>query len=200
VEADDAIAARFTFAGGEPMHLRLGDRIETLRAVVDPIGQRTLTSEETDATLIFTADERVFTVIDVLGARSSVLHLVQLALARVPFEVRAGLTWTDHLDSSEVSGDPLGAVVRWLGDGVRPYLPTGGLEMVYEQRLEDDLLVVEGRSSRSDRQGRPWLSTRAALHPRRGLVEVEVTRGERVRSARTPTAEPAAPRSEEIRA
>lgn len=180
IEVDDKVASPFTFAAGRPVRLRTSDgTMETLTAEVDPIGQRLLTSAETGARLVYTNDGRLFTVLDVLGARRSALHLVHQALARVPFECRSGLTWSDDLGPRDV----LGGVGQWVLDAVRPYLPTGGFEMVYSAHESDDELIIEGQSTRTRADGSPVLTTRAALSARDGLRSVAVTRDGRTRSA-----------------
>jgi murein DD-endopeptidase MepM/ murein hydrolase activator NlpD len=201
IEADPAVArllafplGRLRFAVGEgppPQGQGLPEaqaraRAQEVLVTVDLTGRRLMRSERPEATLRYAVDDRLFTIYDSVGSQRSVLHLLHLALPRVPFE--PGLRWRDHLPLRRLM--PPG--MRLLLDPVEPFLPGGGLAVDYSARREGRSLVVEGRSQRTNGQGEPWVSTRATLSPSRGLTELVVTvRGRTRHALRLPDPPPA---------
>ena len=168
IEPDDALARLLDIRSERPIRFRVDGREQVVEASVGLLGQRVLTTERPPASLHYALDGRLFTIYDVLGSRRSVLHLLHMALPRLPFE--AGATWTDHLPLRRF----LHPLARWLLDPVQPFLPWDGLEVRYTARWEAGALVVEGRSQRADGDGVPWVSTRAELAPGLGPRVIEV--------------------------
>ena len=179
IEPDDALARLLDIRPGKRLRFVVEGQEQVVEASVDLLGQRLLKTARPAASLRYGVDGRLFTIYDALGSRRSVLHLLHMALPRLPFE--AALIWTDHLPLRRF----LPPAARWLLDPAQPFLPWDGLAVRYSARWEAGGLIVEGRSQREDRAGTPWVTTRAELAPGIGVRAVEVTvRGKRRRAER----------------
>ena len=191
VEADDERALPLRFGYGEPRHARYVDgrreRSEQLTAGIDLLGRCVLRSESTDAVLYYEHTPSGFTVHDVVGVSGSSLHLLRVALSRVPFDASSSLRWSDRLPLRPF----LPVWLRALYDVVSPLGAPSSLSMTYSARREGASLLVEGRSDRSSRDGSPWVVSAARLSPGVGLVSVDVrVRGRRQRVDLSPVASP----------
>jgi len=191
VEADDERAQLLRFGYGESRHARYTDgrreRSEQLTAGIDLLGRCVLRSESTDAVLYYEHTPSGFTVHDVVGPSGSSLHLLRVALSRVPFDASSSLRWSDRLPLRPF----LPVWLRALYDVVSPLGAPSSLSMTYSARREGASLLVEGRSDRSSRDGTPWVVSAARLSPGVGLVSVDVrVRGRRQRVDLSPVAPP----------
>lgn len=165
---------------GEPLLLKSEGsnpmvRTERLEPDIDPMGRLVLRSADRGATLYYEHNADLFTVFDTVGSRRSYLHLVQMALGRVPFELDENLEWTDFLPVRRLL--PTGLAP--LYDLLSPFVPTFGLEVTYRSHRRGEELIVEGRSVRVKRDGSPWLTTRATLRNGSGIGQIEVCIGQR---------------------
>ncbi|MDD5308445.1 MAG: urea transporter [Deltaproteobacteria bacterium] len=151
-------------------------RIERITAEVGFYGDLKLRAEAPPATLHYDLGETVFTVLDTIGAPRSALHLLHAALPRIPLEISARLSWTDHLPRRRF----LPRAARALLDLAAPFTHGGDVEMTYRGAREGRDLVVRGESTRRLPGGTPWLATEARFRHGQGLVRVEVSlRGRR---------------------
>jgi len=186
LEPQADLARRLAFPYGEPLRFEEegdGGRTETFVPDIDLYGRLLLRSVEREATLVYDRGEELFMVHDVLGSRRSLLHLLQSALSRVPFDSTEGLRWTDHL--------PLRSLAPWLlrplFDFVSPFLGAGGVTIDYEAERSRRTVVIRGTSRRLGGDGRPLVRTEAELKRGSGLTRFEVTvRGRRRAARRVP--------------
>ncbi len=182
--ADEQLRAMFAFDQPSLQFVHDDGRLERLDVEVDLSNRRVLASED-DTRLYYDHNGITFTIFDVIGPRRSALHLLRMAIGRVPFEATPDLTWRDYV--------PLRyALPRWTGwllDFLSPFLSQSGLEMVYQARREGSEFVVHGASSRTS-GGAPFIETRAVLTAEAGLREVEVTIGDDTRRVRRHQQEP----------
>ncbi|MGM0558022.1 MAG: urea transporter [Myxococcota bacterium] len=178
LDADDQMRALFAFPEAGFCLEHDDAHREEITVDVDLANRRVLVSE-TDTRLFYDQTSSLFTVFDVIGTRKSGLHLMRMALGRVPFELNEDLVWEDHL--------PLRyAIPRWSGwvlDFLAPFLPGAGLQMEYRARREGQSIIVEG-SSRREYDGEPIMATRATFDSRGGLEQIDVTVRGRTRSVR----------------
>ena len=181
IEPDLERAAMLRFAYERELRFSLrgprGVRIETVVADLDLLGRHSLRSSDRSATLYYEPTASAFTVHDVIGPDGSVLHLLRLALSRVPFDVEDALAWTDRLPLREF----LPVWLRPLFDLASPFGAPAALEMAYSAQRRGEAWVVEGRSRALLRGGQPLVATTAHLTAQAGLVRAQV----RVRSRET---------------
>lgn len=154
---------------------------ESIVPDIDVFGSLLLRSQTRHASLFYEHAEDVFTVYDTIGSRSSVLHALHAALARLPFELGPHLAWADEL--------PLRGLIPWplrpLLDVVSLFVPPAGVSMRYSASTSASGVTVTGESDRRLRDGRALLETRAVLSSTRGLERLEVTsRGQRTVAVR----------------
>lgn len=152
-----------------------GSEPETLTPDIDVFGRRVLTSADRRATLYYIHSPGLFCVLDTVGSRRSALHLVQMALGRLPFELSDDLEWTDFLPIRRL----LPAAAAPLFDLVSMFLPGLGLEVSYRTERAAGGLVVLGHSTQTAPDGRPRLETVAHLSEGGGLERIEVRVGRR---------------------
>jgi hypothetical protein len=69
-------------------------------------------------------------------------------------------------------------------DVVAPFLWRFSLTVDYRAEATEGGLLIHGASRRRDREGGPWLKTRALLRTGKGATEFEVTVAGRTRRAR----------------
>lgn len=156
---------------------------EHIVSEVDLYGQRALRSREYGTRLYYELGDLFFTVFDVVGEQASLLHLLRMALPRVPFEATEALRWRDHLPAR-----PLRTFAqRMLGDFVSPFFHQDSIEVELGLRREDKNLIITGESLRHERGGGPLLRTRTVLAPDGAPLRLEVTlRGRTMTLARVP--------------
>lgn len=144
------------------------ERIET---EIDLFGNFLLRSPERSAVLYYQPRPSLLTLYEVLGRRRSVLHLLRIALGRLPLEMSAQLVWEDVVPARYVL--PLWASLA--RDLVAPFMPHRGFVMRYGAAWRDGHLIVEGRSLRLRRDSEPLVHTRAELRQEQGLWSVEAS-------------------------
>jgi urea transporter len=180
VSRDDALASVFAWPLGTTLAFDVDGAREDLEATVSLLGQRTLTSSS-GASLPYDVGPFGFLAYDAQGDARSVVHLLRLALPRLPFDAGAGaaLSFADLVPERA----HLGPVLHALFDLALPFVDRAGLDMSYRVRREGARVVVTGASASRDALGAPRLATRAEIDTD-GVRAVEVRRGRRVRSAR----------------
>ena len=169
-EADGELGAHLAFVPGDEWVFRTAGRDERVGCEIDLYGRRLLVSRDAPATLYYAADEDAFTVLDVVGDRKSVLHVLRAALSRVPFDATPGLAFGDTLPARELR--PL--VWRVLSDFVAPFRTNDGVEMTYRMHREGGVLVVKGESEARARGGATRVRTRAELTRGAGPARLEL--------------------------
>jgi len=167
LEPDPAVRRLFEWRYHQALTFSVDGVAEKLVPDLDLYGNLSLFSPATGARLYYDLGLGVFTVYDVLGARSSALHLIRAALARVPLEASDELTWEDEVAFAPHPG------IAWALDFVSPFTSAGTLRMRYGRRRDGARLVVEGRSEAS-RRGVPLLATEAELQTGVGITRVQV--------------------------
>jgi len=195
LEPDEEMHAYFAFAHGARWSYRVRSDVEQVVCDADVYGRLRIQSKDREATLFYGkgADD-FFTAFDALGDGHSVVHLLRMALPRVPLEGNESLRWTDRLPAQRWRSLP----VRILADFVAPFLRRDGLEMVYRMHREGRDWVVVGESHRRDRRDVPLVCTRVRLARGEGPMAVELTvRGVTRRAERVPPAETALSPNEE---
>jgi urea transporter len=192
IEPDERVADLFVLPYREPLVFvveRDGrTREEVIVPDIDLYGRLVLRSTSRRATLFYEQAPDLFVVFDTLGSRRSLLHLVQAALPRVPFEIREDLVWSDLLPFRSF----LPGLLLPLLDLASFLFPRRGIALCYRAVREPEGLSIAGESVARDSAGVPRVTTQAYLSRKRGLEWVEVTRrGRKVRAARTGAAEDA---------
>lgn len=163
-EPDPELARAFAFGYGQAFRLQVDDGApERVVPDIDLLGGLVLRSERGTA-LYYDHRPALFTAFDVVGPPSA-LHLMRLALGRVPFE--PGLTWTDVIPRRV----GLPGALRPLFDLAAPFLPSAGATLRCRLRRIDGGVEIEGEG--------PGMRTRARLGPGGPeIIEVEL-RGRR---------------------
>ncbi len=124
---DKAIAQALAFVPGTAFVLtdEHGER-EEATVEVDLLGRRRLRSPQ--ATVLLEPYENGLVVVDYQGSPRSLLRVVVLALARVPFDQARTLTWTEHLPARfllpswlRAAADLAAVVAPGAGDSVARY-------------------------------------------------------------------------------
>jgi urea transporter len=174
VDADADKTKMLKFSYEKPLRFRItsdrGVLNETVIPRIDLTSSSMLCSEPSKATLFYEVRAGVFTVHDVVGAADSALHLMRLALSRLPLDTLGEIAWNDLL--------PLRPFVSWwlrpLYDMALPFLDKTALTMNYRAVGSGKIVNVEGSSKRLMRNGQPLVETRALLSDLAGLVHFEV--------------------------
>jgi len=160
---DKAIAQALAFVPGTAFELtdEEGGR-EEAAVEVDLLGRRRLRS--TRATVLLEPYENGLVVVDYQGSPRSLLRVVLLALARVPFDQARILTWTEHLPARFL----LPGWLRAAADLAAVVAPGAGNSVVrYRRERTSAALVVRA-------EGPNWSSS-AALSLGGGSHEIELT-------------------------
>jgi murein DD-endopeptidase MepM/ murein hydrolase activator NlpD len=171
IDPDTDVARMLALAAGTTHWFEIDGRVERVTAEVSLLGQPTLTSSR-GASLPYDVLAEGFVAYDPLGDDGSVLHLMRVALPRLPFDTRRHLRFSDLVPLRW----ELGPVLHALWDFVAPFAGGAGTEMTYELTRESGRIVVAGRSGRGE------LRTRVVLDAN-GIASVELHRGARVRRA-----------------
>jgi murein DD-endopeptidase MepM/ murein hydrolase activator NlpD len=148
---------------------------EEVASRIGLLGELYLESSAPGAVLWFETQGRAFVVFDEVGPRGSVLHLLATAAPRVPYALPDGLRWDDLLPARRFRP----TWTRWASDLAGPFLPDGGIPVVYRAERRGGAIVVNGEG----RVGSRRLATRAVFDGR-GLADVEVALDGEVRRAR----------------
>jgi murein DD-endopeptidase MepM/ murein hydrolase activator NlpD len=179
IEPDDRVADLFVLPYRESLAFAIERDGRTSEEVIVPDidvhGRLVLRSASRRATLFYEQTSDLFVVFDTLGSRRSLLHLVQAALPRVPFEIREDLVWSDLLPLSSFLPGPLLPLL----DLATFLIPGRGVALRYRAVREPEGLSISGESVARDSAGAPRVTTRAYLSRERGLEWVEVTRNGR---------------------
>jgi len=169
------------FDPGQPLEFEVsgGKRTwrESIEAEVDLFGNRVLRSQQRRASSIYGSSPPVFTIYETRGDRRSVLRLIDVALARVPFEAHEALRWSDQLESREFMPAPL----RVLFDFVSLFLPKVRVAMDFRCERSGPDILVYGQSR--PRFLGPTIRSEARLRHGIGLHYVELQVGKRTRVA-----------------
>jgi urea transporter len=188
IEPDDDIAARLQLTYDRPIRFELDRdgrrRAEVVRPDIDLAGNQLLRSS-TGAVSFYESNHGLFQIFDTVGPHRSVLHLVHIALGRVPYELGEGLTWHSHLPARRMMPAPL----RLAFDLVSPFVPVAGPIMEYRATRDGATVTVHGRS-RATWHGTPAVESFATLDAD-GIASVLVTTRDRTASARRVPDEPA---------
>lgn len=185
VDVQAGLLELLSFAPGQDLAFEVDGRPETICAEVDLYGQLVLRSRSYEASLVYESRPPVFTIYDAKGDRRSLLWMLDVALARVPFEAHPRLRWEDRLELRHF----LGPVRRLLFDFVAPFLPQVHVHMDFECERSGAKLVIRGRS-RVRRFG-PEIRSEAELSQARGIERVELSIGGKTRVATRRVAEQA---------
>jgi len=161
VEPQRDLAHTLGFEVGRPLRLRSRGRVEEVTAEIGLLGEQMLRSSR--ATLYFEHGERLWTVLDVLGARGSALHLVRACLARMPFEVSERISWRDHLPARHVLPWHQRLLLTRNRDG------RNGIPMRYAARVDGQRVVITGVSMTRTGTGAPLVRTEAVLRRGKGI-------------------------------
>ena len=148
---------------------------ETLEPEIDIYGRRVLQSKERGASLYYEHTAELFTIFDTVGSRRSHLHMIQLALGRLPFEIADDLEWTDFLPIRRL----LPTIAGPFYDLFSLFVPGTGYEMRYHARRTSSGLQVLGRSRQCDAEGNARVTTSASFDSSRGLDHIAVKIGRR---------------------
>ena len=188
VEPEDEVARCLPCTVGAVVVAQGHGPEETLTVEVDLAGRHVWTSSR-GGLLYFARTPQGFVAQEALGPAGSVVHLLRVALARVPFQTAASLRWHD-LAPSRWHGGPLRRLLR---DFVAPFLSREGLEVEYRLTREAGRLVVTGRARLEQRPGAPVFRSKATLSPHGGLLSVEVQGPGRAARVATFTPHPVSP-------
>jgi hypothetical protein len=163
LQPKSSLAAYFDVPLGVELTYRVSGKLERLRSEIDDWGRSVLRSLDHRAELVFLRTETCFVCTEFRGSHRSVLHLLRLALSRVPFEADRGLTFRDVLPQRWLGG--------WLGglrwDLTAPFVHNAGTERWSHLEFDGDCLAVVGASRKRGTSAAPRLETRAVL--RRGV-------------------------------
>jgi hypothetical protein len=170
------VAGLLRFPIGEPLKMRVerGSALGPLHELepdIDLYGRLLLRTADGNSVLFYDCADDLFTVYDTVGRRHPVLRLMQVALGRVPFEVSESLGWNDFVPLRHVWPKGVGAFL----DLASPFLPSTGVELVYEAKRQGKTLEVHGKSSRVGADLKPFIETRATLRNGVGIERIEVT-------------------------
>lgn len=181
IDADPVLSEMLETPLGSSWVFETEGRRETIRAEIGLLGDLFFRSSD-GALLTFEKGESMLVVLDVLGARSSALHLLYAAMPRVPFD-GALPGWTDVLPRQRFRT----AFGRVVADLFALFVEREGIEVRYSMRREKTALVITGESiERLDDE--PLLSTRLEIERGVGPNVVEVTfAGKTRRATRSPS-------------
>jgi hypothetical protein len=143
VMTDPGLARAVGFSPGAAFELEdeTTGRVERAHVEIDLMGRRLLRSER--AALTVDTYEGGFVVVDFTGDPASLLRDVVVALARVPFDRAAELTWEESVPRRLlVSG-----WLRAIADLLSVFAPeAGGVTMRYRERRDASRVVISGES------------------------------------------------------
>ncbi len=184
IERDEQLPARFSFPYREPLVFEVESggrrRRETLLGDIDVYGNLVLRSLTRPARLFYELEEDVLVVLDTIGPRSSMLHLIQAAMPRVPFELSPRLVWSDRLPRHRF----LPWTARLLLDPVSPFVSDRGTSMRYHAIRHASEIEIVGQSEPGSFGLEKRIETSVRFSTARGLEYVEVVMGSRRSVAR----------------
>lgn len=144
VTRDDTIARALSFAPGSRWELSADDgRRERGRVELDLFGRRTLVTESGQLTL--DPYESGLVIVDFTGSSRSLLGLVLLALARVPFDQANGLSWEERLPKRLL----LTGIRRAVADFLAVFAPdAGSLRVRFRGQRGAGVLTIDSEHER----------------------------------------------------
>ncbi len=143
LQPDYALSAHFQFPLGVTLTYDSAGRQERIVSEIDGWGRSVLRSLDRKAELVVTRTESSFRCVELRGTQNSVLRLLRLSLAHVPFERRPELVFRSVV--------PL----RWLGGWARramwdlraPFAGPQRIELVSQVAVEPRGLAIVGHSN-----------------------------------------------------
>jgi hypothetical protein len=176
---DYALAAYFDVPIGATLTYSIDDELERVTCELDRWGRLWLRSLDRRARLQLVRTHSCFRTGELHGSPRSVLRLLRLALACVPFQREPGLTFGSVLPARF-----LGGVMRQLRWDVGSALGRAGtIELRARIEIDDEGLAIVGASRECDASGTPRLRTCAHLAHGPGPKSIEVISEGRVRRA-----------------
>jgi urea transporter len=171
LQPDYALAAHFELPIGATLTYRVGGQLERVVSELDVWGRSVLRSIDRGAQLAFTRSESRFNFGELRGDTGSVLRLLRLALAEVPFERHPKLTFRSTVPA------------RWLGGWLRrlwwdltaAFVGAHGIELHCQLEIDHHGIAIVGASLECDRNGTPLIQTRVLLGGAVGPRLLEVT-------------------------
>ncbi len=174
-ERDSALVSSLTFATEEPLSFRCSYQgkslVEHVHSVLDLYGGLTLFSDFANASLPYENRTNAFVTWNPHGPTPSVVHLLAVALPRLPFESAAELRWSEQLFSPLLKSP----VAAFFSDFIAPITGPQGLQVEYRiTAATDNRVSVQGRSSKTLDGVTPVLQTELVLEPGKGIRSVSV--------------------------
>ena len=162
---------------GERIRVRVttdsGPREEELVSDIDALGSRSLVSPSRDARLWFENRGSSFVIYDHTGPRDGALFALYAALARLPLEDVAELSWSDRLNPRRLGTQPM----AWLRDALAAVVPPPDQGITYTGRRRGERFVVEGSAPGAG--GQRAVRTEATIRLGEGLSAWSVAVGPR---------------------
>jgi hypothetical protein len=165
LEPNSDLAERVCPRPGDEWRLQCKTGQETIGIELDLVGHVRLQSNR-QASLASMRTPQMLVLGDVVGNGGSVLALLRAAIPRLPFEDNGTLLWHDYVRLDGLAGLP------WRTRLAARLVPRAALAMRYASHKDGNSLVVDGVSSRTDRQGSPVLRTRVVLDAQVGLRSI----------------------------
>ena len=173
----DGLAKALSLPPGERIRVAVttesGSREEELVSDIDALGSRSLVSPERDARLWFENRGNTFVIYDHAGPRDGALFALYAALARLPLEDAAELSWSDRLNPRRLGTQPM----AWLRDALAAVVPPPDQGIAYIGRRRGERVVVEGTAPGAG--GQRAVRTEATVRLGEGLAAWSVSVGSR---------------------
>jgi urea transporter len=167
---DYALAAYFDVPLGATITYSMDGELERVVCEIDRSGRAWLRSLDRRSQLQLLRSYSCLRTGELHGSPRSVLRLLRLALACVPFERQPGLTFRSVLPARF-----LGGALRQLRWDVGAVLGSPAtIEVRASIEIDDDGLAIVGASRESDSAGTPRLRTRARFGRGPGPMSIEV--------------------------
>jgi len=170
LEPARAFARYLRMRPGDELHLRGEGGVETLFVGVDLRGHLLLRSRERRAATLFERGPEMLVLYETRGDRRSLLWALQIALARLPFELADDLRWSDHLQRRDLLRWP----ARLAHDLIAPFVGDTSLRIDYQLVRRGRELTICGRSAATDRAGAPRIQSTIVLVEDVGVERLEV--------------------------
>ncbi|MCA9657898.1 MAG: urea transporter [Myxococcales bacterium] len=175
LEPARAFARFLPLRAGDEFTLRGDHGDEAIAVKVDLRGQLLLCSRARKAETHFERNAEMLILYETRGDRRSLLWALQIALARLPFELGDELRWSDHVQRRDLMSWP----AQLAHDVVAPFIGDTSLVVDYELDRRGHELRICGRSRATGRDKAPLITSEALLVEDRGITRIEVTVGER---------------------
>ncbi|MCO4773630.1 MAG: urea transporter, partial [Deltaproteobacteria bacterium] len=152
---------------------------EEVVSQIDLLGARSLYSPSREARLWFDARGDCWVAVDHVGPRDGALFALYVALARLPLNERAEVTWTDHLNPRRLASNPL----AWVRDALAAVLPPAEQPVDYSMSNTAGTVTITGAAEPAGSWQRA-VRTEAVLRPGEGIARVRVQVGAQVLDVR----------------